>query len=118
MPTMSADCLFCRIARREIESDVVYEDDRLLAFRDANPQAPVHVLLVPKDHVPTVNDLRTEHRDLVGGLLLAAAKIARDQDVAEDGYRLVMNCGEGAGQSVFHLHLHLLGGRRMNWPPG
>ncbi len=112
------DCLFCRIANREIPADVVYEDDDLLAFRDIDPKAPVHILIIPKRHIATVNDVRPDHADLLSGLFIAAAKLARDQDLAEDGYRLVVNCQEGAGQSVFHLHMHLLGGRRMEWPPG
>jgi len=111
-------CLFCRIAAHELPSETVYEDDRVMAFRDLNPQAPVHVLIVPKRHVATVNDLREEHAEDLTALWLAAARIARDQGVADSGYRLVVNCQEGAGQSVFHLHVHLLGGRGMTWPPG
>ena len=115
---MSETCLFCKIARRELDTAVVYEDDDLLAFKDIQPQAPVHVLLIPKRHLATLNDLRPDHGELIARLVLAATKIARDQGVADEGYRLVWNCQEGAGQSVFHVHLHLLGGRRMNWPPG
>ena len=115
---MSDACLFCRIAGGEIPADIVYEDDEILAFRDIAPQAPVHVLVIPRRHVATLNDLRAEHGALMGAMTLAAARIARDEDIADDGYRLVMNCLEGAGQSVFHVHLHLLGGRRMIWPPG
>lgn len=115
---MNADCLFCRIVSGDLDAEVVFESDRVTAFRDVNPQAPVHVLVVPKEHVATLNDLRPEHRELLSDLMLAATRIARDQGVHESGYRLVVNCQEGAGQSVFHLHLHLLGGRRMNWPPG
>jgi histidine triad (HIT) family protein len=115
---MSDACLFCKIARHELDAAVVYEDDDVLAFKDIQPQAPVHVLVIPKRHLATLNDLRPDHGDLIVRLVLAATKIARDQGVADDGYRLVWNCQEGAGQSVFHLHLHLLGGRRLNWPPG
>jgi histidine triad (HIT) family protein len=115
---MSEPCLFCRIARREVDAGVVFEDDAVMAFRDVNPQAPVHVLIIPKLHVATVNDLREEHADLLSRLFLTAAKIARDHDVADEGYRLVVNCREGAGQSVFHLHMHVLGGRQFKWPPG
>ena len=115
---MSGSCLFCRIVGREIPADLLYEDDTLVAFRDIAPQAPIHVLVVPRDHIPTANDLRDTHRSLLADLMLAAPKIARDQGLEEDGYRLVLNCQEGAGQSVFHLHLHILGGRPMNWPPG
>jgi len=115
---MSGDCLFCGISEKQIEADILYEDDVLVAFRDINPQAPVHILIVPRAHIATLNDLHPEHGELLGELMLAATKIARDQGVDEDGYRLVLNCQEGAGQSVFHLHMHLLGGRRMSWPPG
>ena len=112
------DCLFCRIANGEIKADIVYEDDGIVAFRDIDPKAPVHLLIIPKRHIATVNDVRPDHEKVLSGLFVAAAKIARDQDLADDGYRLVVNCQEGAGQSVFHLHMHLLGGRRMEWPPG
>jgi histidine triad (HIT) family protein len=115
---MTQSCLFCRIVAREIDADVVFEDEDVLAFRDVAPQAPVHVLIIPKKHVPTVDDLRSDDAGLVSSLLLTAPRIARDQGVDRDGYRLVLNCREGAGQSVFHVHMHLLGGRRMNWPPG
>lgn len=115
---MNQACLFCKIVRREVEASIVYEDDRILAFRDIDPKAPVHVLIIPKQHIATVNDLRPEHADLLAALFTTAAKIARDHDIADEGYRLVVNCQEGAGQSVFHLHMHLLGGRRMTWPPG
>jgi histidine triad (HIT) family protein len=115
---MNDSCLFCKIAGKELESDVVYEDDHILAFRDIDPQAPIHVLIIPKMHVATSNDFRAEHAPVLSELLLTAAKIARDQGVEESGYRVVMNCQEGAGQSVFHVHLHLLGGRPMAWPPG
>lgn len=112
------DCLFCRIARKEIPAKIVRETDRVLAFRDINPQAPAHVLVVPKEHVASVNDLGPGHAGLVGELVLAAKEIAASEGVAETGYRLVLNVGAGAGQSVFHVHLHLLGGRNFDWPPG
>lgn len=115
---MSDACLFCRIIRREMNAELVYEDDRVIAFRDIHPQAPVHVLIVPRTHIATVNDIRETHTPEIAALFHAAAKIAVDQGVDKSGYRLVVNCQEGAGQSVFHLHLHLLGGRRMQWPPG
>jgi len=115
---MNDACLFCRIIERKVDADLLYEDDRVVAFRDIHPQAPVHVLIVPRMHIPTVNDVRETHTPEISGLFQAAAKIAVDQGVDQSGYRLVMNCQEGAGQSVFHLHLHLLGGRRMHWPPG
>jgi histidine triad (HIT) family protein len=101
-----------------IKPDKVYEDGEILAFRDINPQAPVHVLVVPKQHIATLNDLKPEHAGLVGKLYLAAARVARELGVADGGYRTVMNCNTDAGQSVFHVHLHVLGGRVMGWPPG
>ena len=113
-----ADCLFCKMVSGEIKPDIVFEDDEVLAFRDVNPQAPVHVLVIPKTHISTVNDLMPEHASLISRLYLAAQKIAADEAVAEPGYRLVMNCNAEAGQSVYHIHLHVLGGRRMGWPPG
>jgi histidine triad (HIT) family protein len=115
---MMADCLFCKMVSGEIKPDVVFEDDEVLAFRDVNPQAPMHVLVIPKTHISTVNDLTPEHTGLVGRMYLAAQKIATDEGVAEPGYRLVMNCNSEAGQSVYHIHLHVLGGRPMAWPPG
>jgi histidine triad (HIT) family protein len=102
----------------EIKPDVVYEDDAVMAFRDVNPQAPLHVLVIPRVHIATTNDLTAENVDIVGKLYLAAKQIAADEGVAEPGYRMVMNCNPGAGQSVYHIHLHLLGGRAMAWPPG
>jgi histidine triad (HIT) family protein len=113
-----ADCLFCKMVSGEILTDVVFEDDDVLAFRDVNPQAPLHVLVIPKNHIPTVNDLTPEHAGLVGKMYLAARQIAADAGVAEPGYRMVMNCNPEAGQSVYHIHLHVLGGRPMSWPPG
>ena len=113
-----ADCLFCKMVTGDIQPDVVFEDDEVLAFRDLNPQAPTHVLLIPKAHIPTTNDLDADNVGIVGRLYLAAKQIAADEGIAEPGYRMVMNCNPGAGQSVYHLHLHLLGGRPMHWPPG
>ncbi len=112
------DCLFCKIRDGEIPATTIYEDDDVLAFEDVNPQAPTHVLIIPKKHISTVNDLQDDDAALVGRLYLAAKKITADTGVAEDGYRLVMNCNEKAGQTVFHLHLHVLAGRNMTWPPG
>lgn len=112
------ECLFCKMLNGEIKPDVVYENEAILAFRDINPQAPVHVLVVPKKHIATLNDLEPEHDVLVGEMYLTAKKVAEKLGIAESGYRTVMNCNEGAGQSVFHLHLHILGGRQMGWPPG
>lgn len=113
-----SDDLFLKIIRREIPAEIVFENEDLLAFRDIDPQAPVHVLIVPKQRIPTVNDLALEHAELVGRLVLAAQEIARREGIAEDGYRLVLNCNEQGGQSVYHVHLHVLGGRQMKWPPG
>ena len=112
------DCLFCRIVDGDIPAEIVYESDTALAFRDINPQAPTHVLIIPRRHISTINDLDADDQELVGSLFSAAKDVAQQEGLAESGYRTVMNCGEGAGQSVFHIHLHLLGGRIMNWPPG
>jgi histidine triad (HIT) family protein len=112
------DCLFCRIVRREIPGSIVYEDDRVLAFNDINPQAPTHVLLVPKRHIPSLNDLTADDDGIVGELARRAAAIAKERGIAEAGYRTVFNTNRQAGQTVFHIHLHLLGGRAMAWPPG
>ncbi|WP_376690973.1 histidine triad nucleotide-binding protein [Wenzhouxiangella sp. EGI_FJ10409] len=113
-----SDDLFIKIIEREIPADIVFEDDELLAFRDINPQAPVHILIVPKRRIPTINDLGDDDAALVGRMVLAARKLAADEGLSSDGYRLVFNCNEHGGQSVYHIHLHLLGGRQMNWPPG
>ncbi len=112
------DCLFCKMVSGEIAPDTVYEDDDVLAFRDINPQAPVHVLVVPKQHVPTLNDLEPGSAELIGKMTMAAAKVAQQEGIAEQGYRTVINCNAHGGQTVFHIHLHLLGGRVMAWPPG
>jgi histidine triad (HIT) family protein len=112
-------CLFCKIIAGDISADIVYETDQLLAFRDINPQAPTHVLIIPRRHVATINDIaEAKAEDEIGPLYAAAAHIALEEGIANDGYRVVMNCNEAAGQTVFHLHLHLLGGRNMGWPPG
>ena len=114
------ETIFAKIIRKEIPADIVFESDTVLAFKDIKPQAPVHVLIIPKDtEIPTINDLTsTKHSELLGSMMDAAKKIAKDLGVNEDGYRLVMNCGANAGQEVYHLHMHLLGGRPMMWPPG
>ncbi|MBN4080401.1 histidine triad nucleotide-binding protein [Beggiatoa alba] len=112
------DCLFCKIINADIPADIIYQDDQIIGFHDLNPQAPTHVLFIPKKHIATVNDLETEDAELIGKLYLAARKVATDAGFAEQGYRLVMNCNRGAGQSVFHIHLHLLAGRAFSWPPG
>jgi len=116
--TSSTDCLFCRIASREIPAKIVHEDDEFVAFEDINPQAPTHILVIPRKHVASLDELAPEDAGIAGRLLVRLATIARDRGLPEPGYRAVINCGEGAGQSVFHIHAHLLGGRRMGWPPG
>ena len=113
-----SECLFCKIRDGEIPAEVVYEDDEVLAFNDVNPQAPVHVLIIPKKHISTVNDAGPDDAAIIGNMMLAAKDIANTRKIAADGYRLVVNCNQNAGQTVFHIHLHLLGGRRMSWPPG
>ena len=115
---MVEDCLFCKIVAGEIPADIVYETDDTLAFRDINPQAPTHILIIPRQHIARINDIGEEHRYLIGGLYTAARAIAAAEGLADDGYRVVMNCNEAAGQTVFHIHLHLLGGRPLRWPPG
>jgi histidine triad (HIT) family protein len=112
------DTLFGKIIRREIPADIVYEDDNVLAFRDINPQAPVHVLFIPKKPIATLNDAEDADALLIGNLVLTATRWAKQQGFAEDGYRCVINCNNDGGQTVFHLHLHILAGRQMSWPPG
>lgn len=114
---MSDDCLFCKIIAGELPSKKAYEDEHVVAFHDINPGAPTHVLICPREHIATLNDLGEDHTDLVGRIFLAAQKIAEQEGISEKGYRTVFNCGAGAGQSVFHIHLHVLGGRPMKWPP-
>ena len=112
------DCLFCRIVAGEIPADVVHQDERAIAFRDINPQAPVHVLVIPRDHLESLDEATLKEEALLGHLLRVAARVANDQGLSEGGYRTVINTGAGAGQSVFHLHLHVIGGRSLSWPPG
>ena len=112
------NCLFCKIISKEIPAKVIYEDDRVLAFEDINPQAPLHVLVIPKKHIATSLDITEQDHALMGELLQAANRLATERGVAEGGFRTVINCNRDAGQTVFHLHLHLLGGRPMSWPPG
>ena len=113
-----SDCLFCKILDGEIPCDKVFENEHVIAFRDVNPQAPTHVLVIPRKHISTINDLTADDKNIVGEMMLAAQEVAKQEGIEESGYRLVMNCNEGAGQTVFHIHLHILGGRRMHWPPG
>ncbi len=113
-----SDCLFCQIIEKKIPAEVVYENGKVLAFRDINPQAPVHIIIIPKSHIERVSDLNRGNGDYGTELVLAANEIAAELKIRESGYRLVINCNRDAGQAVFHLHLHLLGGRKMSWPPG
>ena len=113
-----SDCLFCKILDGEIPCDKVYENEHVIVFRDVNPQAPTHVLVIPRNHISTVNDLTEDNKNIVGEMMLAAQHVAKLEGIDEAGYRLIMNCNEGAGQTVFHIHLHVLGGRALNWPPG
>ena len=113
-----ADCLFCKIAAGQIPATIVYQDDRLVAFRDVNPQAPMHVLVIPRRHIATLNDLADGDDALAGEMIRRAAALAREQGYGDRGYRTVFNCNADAGQTVFHVHLHVLGGRKLSWPPG
>ncbi len=112
------DCLFCKIAQGEIPATVVFEDSQIMAFRDLNPQAPNHLLIIPKQHIATINDIQEENQALLGAMILRAKKIAQTEGLSEEGYRLVFNTNLNGGQTVHHIHLHLLGGRQMTWPPG
>jgi histidine triad (HIT) family protein len=116
--TVFMNCIFCRILEGEISSDTVYGDERSIAFRDTNPQAPVHILVIPREHMESLDEASQKDEALLGHLLRVAARVANEQGLSESGYRTVINTGAGAGQSVFHLHVHLLGGRTLNWPPG
>ena len=111
-------CVFCEIAAGNVDADIVYEDDRAVAFRDSNPQAPLHILVIPRAHIDGPLAVDAQNEDTIGHLVAVAATVARQEGVADDGYRLVINQGRNGGQSVFHLHLHILAGRRMTWPPG
>lgn len=112
------ECLFCRVLAGDIPADIIYESETAIAFRDINPQAPTHVLIIPRQHIATINDIEGAHEAIVGRLFSAARDVAKQEGLADEGYRTVMNCNEAAGQTVFHLHLHLLGGRALGWPPG
>ena len=112
------DCIFCKIAAGELGTEFLYESDEIVAFRDLNPKAPSHILIIPKEHIEKVSDLEEKHESLAGKMLLAAKQIADQENLTEEGYRLVFNNGKNGGQEVMHIHLHLLGGRKLNWPPG
>lgn len=112
------DCLFCSIIDKKIPADILYEDDKVVAFRDISPQAPTHFLVIPRRHIATLNDLQGDDCELVGHIVHTAKTIAAEQGLAEDGYRVTMNCNEQGGQTVYHIHMHVLGGRQLQWPPG
>lgn len=112
------DCIFCKIIHGEVPTKQVYATESVLAFNDINPVAPIHILIVPREHIPTVNDLTQEHEELIGKMIMAAQKLAEQKGISGSGYRLILNCNKNAGQAVFHIHLHLLGGRMFTWPPG
>jgi histidine triad (HIT) family protein len=111
-------CLFCKIASQEIPTKLVYEDEHIVAFNDIAPQAPHHILIIPKKHISTVNDITEMDTHLLGSMIQVAKKIANGLNIADNGYRVLMNCNQHGGQAVYHIHLHLLGGRQMDWPPG
>ena len=112
------DCIFCKIINKEIPASIVYEDERMIAFDDINPQAPVHVLLIPKEHYPSLNEIPEDKKDVLSHLILKAREIAQEKEIGERGYRIVLNTARESGQDVLHIHFHLLGGRQMSWPPG
>ena len=118
MPDENSACIFCRISKKEIAVPIDYEDESIIAFNDKNPQAPVHVLIVPKEHIKNVNEVAAGAMGLLGKMVMAARDVARKRGVSESGYRLVINCGKDGGQLVGHLHMHLLGERKLGWPPG
>lgn len=118
MSDTQSECLFCKILNGDIPADIIYESETALAFRDINPKAPTHVLIIPRQHIASINDIDESDREIVGSLFTAARDIAKHEGVADDGYRVTMNCNAAAGQTVFHLHLHMLGGRALGWPPG
>lgn len=112
------NCIFCKIIKKEIPADIIFETPEVLAFKDLNPQAPIHFLVIPKKHISTINDLTPEDADIIGKMLLETANYAKRENFAESGYRTVFNCNKDACQSVFHIHLHVMAGRQMGWPPG
>ena len=112
------ETIFDKIISRDMPAEIIYEDDNYLAFNDINPQAPIHILIIPKKRIPTINDIQLNDSDLIAGLFFTAKNIAIKKGIDQDGYRLVLNCNENGGQSVYHIHLHLIGGRKLSWPPG
>ena len=115
---MEEKCLFCDIIQKNIPAKIVHESEHVLAFHDIRPQAPVHILIIPKEHIATLNDIKSEHQNIIGEMFLVANKLAKDFGFSEKGYRTIFNCNHDAGQDVYHIHLHLLAGRRFHWPPG
>lgn len=115
---MNMDCIFCKIIKGELPAKIIYEDKEIIAVNDIHPRAPIHQLIIPKEHIATLNDLTENKISLIGHMLLTAARLAADADIAKSGYRTVFNCNKDGGQEVYHLHLHLLGGRSLHWPPG
>lgn len=111
-------CLFCKIASGQLDTKLIYQDEHYVAFNDIAPQAPHHILIIPRKHIATINDITQEDHALIGNMMLIAKKIAHDLNIAEPGYRVLMNCNKNGGQAVYHIHFHLLGGRQMGWPPG
>lgn len=111
------NCIFCKILKGEIPSEKVYEDEKVYAFKDINPEAPVHVLIIPKKHISSANELTEDNKEVIGDVYYAAQKIAKELGIADKGYRIINNCGEDGGQTVFHIHFHLMGGKKLNWPP-
>ncbi|PIS30771.1 MAG: histidine triad nucleotide-binding protein [Candidatus Marinimicrobia bacterium CG08_land_8_20_14_0_20_45_22] len=115
---MNEDCIFCKIASGQFGTEFLYESDEIVAFRDIHPRAPIHFLVIPKKHIPKVSDVQPEDEALIGKMVAVANIVAKQEKISESGYRLVFNCGRDSGQDVFHIHLHVLGGRKLNWPPG
>ncbi|MCM8766022.1 MAG: histidine triad nucleotide-binding protein [Candidatus Omnitrophica bacterium] len=115
---MAKDCIFCKIVNKEIPSRIVYSDEQIFGLRDFHPQAPIHIIIIPKKHIEKISDISEEDTELIGKLVWVAQKLAKEKNISDSGYRLVFNCNKDAGQAVFHLHLHLLGGRKFSWPPG
>ena len=118
MGRIMENCLFCGIIEKTIPTKIVYEDENIIAFNDISPQAPTHILIIPKEHIDTINNIEFNHKELIGEMMLVAKKLAKETNIADDGYRLIFNCNNNGGQAVYHIHLHLLGGRQMKWPPG
>ncbi len=112
------DCIFCKIIKKQIPCDLVYEDDKVIAFNDISPQAPIHVIIIPRQHIEDLNSIKQESSEVIGHIFMVVREIAKKLGVAENGYRIVSNCGEQGGQTVQHIHFHLLGGRMLQWPPG